>query len=353
MAQVVIIHALEDALPARALAERLRRGELQVALERPPGEETRRALDSAAIAIALWSPRSVGKNDLVDDIAYARERVPVLHAVMQNAAAPGQFHQDRGVNLTGWRGEEAFPAWRQLAKFVAEAAGVSPPPPPGPQPDSGFFSPGRVAAAAGAPNPVRERQTAASRQQAGPAATQATARPGTETPRRRGSGMVMAALALAAIGGAGGGLYFWNQSQTPAADAASPLDNFDPNDVESLRALINGGSGALAERAREALAELEERSFEAASDADVAELEAFLREFPESPHALAARKQIEDLRRATVAESEGTAAQTTPSEPSPVGTAPAPEAIAPGEEPVLGEPPSLGGEQQTPSAPPT
>lgn len=350
MAQVVIIHALEDTLPARALAEKLRRDELEVLLERPAGEETRRALDSAVIAIALWSPRSVGKTDLVEDVAYARERGRVLHAVMQNAAAPGQFHQDRGVNLTGWRGEEGFTGWRQLAKFVAEAAGVPPLPPPDVEPDSGFFTPGRVAAAAGAPNPVREHQAAASRAQA--AASRAP--PGAEAPNRRGPSIVVAALAAAAIVGAGGGYYFWSQPRGPATETASPLDNFDPNDVESLRALISGGSGEMAERAREALTELEERSFEAASDADIAELEAFLREFPQSPHAIAARKHIEDLRRAGAAETEGDAGQAAPvGEPSPVAAAS--EDLDAGGEPVLGEPPSLGEEPQTPepTAPPT
>ncbi|MEQ1616933.1 MAG: hypothetical protein ABL883_01145 [Terricaulis sp.] len=329
MAQVVIVHALEDTLPARALAEKLRRAELVVELEKLAGEETRGALETAVLAIALWSPKSVGQAGLIEDVAYAREKGRVLHAVMQNAAAPSQFHQDRGVNLTGWRGEEDFPAWRQLAKFVAEAAGVAPPPPPEPQPDSGFFTPGRVAAAAGAPNPVRGRDAASPR----------AADPERAEVPKRGSGLMLAALAIAALGGAGGGYYFWNQSRAPE-ETASPLDELDPNDVESLRALINGGSGELAERAQQALNDLEERSFEAASDADIAELEAFLSGFPQSQHAAAARKRLAELQRAT-------AAQQQPEPQSEPASGEVENAAQEGE-PVLGEPPSHDDVQQDP-----
>ncbi len=335
MAQVVIVHALEDTLPARALAEKLRRVELEVTLEQPAGEETRRALETAALAIALWSPKSVGQAGHIEDVTYARERGPVLHAVMQNAAAPSQFHQDRGVNLTGWRGEEDFPAWRQLAKFVAEAAGVTPPPPPTPQPDSGFFSPGRAAAAAGAPNPVREREIAPLKP--GPEA----AAPERAKVPKRSSGLILATLAVAALGGAGGGFYFWNQSRAPA-EARSVLDQLDPNDAESLRALINGDSGELSERAQRALSDLEERSFEAASDADIAELEAFLSEFPQSQHAAAARLRLAELQRTATVEPQ----PEPPSEPVRAD----PESPAQESEPVLGEPPSLD-ETQQPSDP--
>ncbi len=337
MAQVVIIHALEDTLPARALAEKLRRDELDVTLEKPAGEETRQALESAALAIALWSPRSVDRADLIEDVAYARQAGPVLHAVMQNAAAPAQFHQDRGVNLTGWRGEEDFAGWRQLAKFVADAAGVAPAPPPAPQPESGFFSPGLAAEAAGAPNPVRERETAP------PQPATQTASDRTEVPKR-GSRLIMAGLAIAALGGAGGGFYFWSQSNAPVGEAASPLDELDPNDAAALRALVNDGSGALAERAQQALSELEERSFEAASDANIVELEAFLSEFPQSQHAAAARRRIAELQRA--------AAEIETQQPEPQSEPIVTEAeiAAPGDEPVLGEPPSLD-ETQPPADP--
>jgi hypothetical protein len=58
MATVVILHAAEDTLPARALAEKVRQAKLDVVLEKT-GEEVREALKSGQVSIALWSPRSV------------------------------------------------------------------------------------------------------------------------------------------------------------------------------------------------------------------------------------------------------------------------------------------------------
>ena len=50
MATVAIIHAAEDTLPARALAEKLRAAKLSVQLELPPGEELREAVKGMADA---------------------------------------------------------------------------------------------------------------------------------------------------------------------------------------------------------------------------------------------------------------------------------------------------------------
>jgi len=59
MATVVVIHAAEDTLPARALAEKLRQAKLDVVLEKQPGDELRDAVKAAPVTIALWSPRSI------------------------------------------------------------------------------------------------------------------------------------------------------------------------------------------------------------------------------------------------------------------------------------------------------
>src|SRR5690348_14042190 len=111
MATVAIIHAAEDALPARALAEKLRAAKLTVLLEKAPGEEQRNAAKEAKVTIALWSPRSVSQPAIVEDANFARGKSKVIHATMQNAAAPGSFGGDKIVNLTGWRGEDDFAAW--------------------------------------------------------------------------------------------------------------------------------------------------------------------------------------------------------------------------------------------------
>ena len=106
MASVVIIHAAEDTLPARALAEKLRQAQLEVTLERQPGDELRNAVKSAQVTIALWSPRSVSQPQLADEVAFARGKSKLVHAAMQSAAAPDQFRSDQVINLTGWRGED-------------------------------------------------------------------------------------------------------------------------------------------------------------------------------------------------------------------------------------------------------
>ncbi|MBI3438258.1 MAG: toll/interleukin-1 receptor domain-containing protein, partial [Proteobacteria bacterium] len=143
MATVVIIHAADDTLPARALAEKLRQAKLTVVLEKQ-GDDLRDAVKSAQAGVALWSPRSATEATMVDDVSFARGKTKLVHALMQNTPLPDAFRSDKSANLTGWRGEDDFAGWRELAKLVTERAGVAPLPPPAPRVDSGFFSPGRV-----------------------------------------------------------------------------------------------------------------------------------------------------------------------------------------------------------------
>src|SRR5690349_13639544 len=143
MPTVVIIHAADDTLPARALAEKLRQAKLTVVLEKQ-GEDLREAAKSAQAAVALWSPRSAADTVMVDDVGFVRGKSKLVHALMQNTPLPEAFRGDKAANLTGWRGEDDFAGWRELAKLVTERAGVAPLPPPAPRVDSGFFSPGRV-----------------------------------------------------------------------------------------------------------------------------------------------------------------------------------------------------------------
>jgi hypothetical protein len=69
MASVVIAHAPEDTLPARALAQKLAYMGLQPTIELAPGEGLRNAMRDASAAVVLWSPNSVGVADLILDIA--------------------------------------------------------------------------------------------------------------------------------------------------------------------------------------------------------------------------------------------------------------------------------------------
>jgi hypothetical protein len=349
MPSVAIIHAAEDALPARALAEKLRQAKLTVVLEKPAGEEQRNAVKDAKVTVALWSPRSNAQQPLIDDAVFAKGKSKLLHVCMQNAPAPDAFRSDKIVNLTGWRGEDEFPAWRELAKLVTERAGVAALPPPAPRPPSGFFQPGvvREAQPAGAGAPARNappRQSAppAQRTQTAPPPRPTAPRPQAPPPRiaepaREESGgggrMVMIAIVtfivVALVGG--GGYFFWNQSQN--ADAtASAWEAVDSSNADAIRAFLDADPGEYRDEAQQALAELEERSYEAASDADTIDaLEAFVNDFPESEHALAARGRIAELQSlqpaATPADPN---APLDPNAPPPDLVTPNPDLVPPG-----------------------
>lgn len=333
MPTVVIVHAAEDTLPARALAEKLRQAKLTVTLEHPPGEELRNAVKSAAVTVALWSPRSAQQQALAEEVVFAKGKSKLIHALMQSAQAPEQFRNEKAVNLTGWRGEDDFEPWRQLAKLVTEKAGVAPLPPPAPKPPSGFFQPGRPeeAAAAAASRP-QQQQRAAQPQRAQPAPRAAPApAPARPTPRpvpaaaaneplepkRGGGGLIIALVVVIVIALAGGGGYwFWTQSQSAQASATA-WESLDRTDPDSLRAFLAGSPGDYRDEAQAALADLEERSYEAASDADTIQaLEDFLADFPQSQHALAARGRIAELNALQPALEEGVTTEALPETPT-------------------------------------
>lgn len=342
MATVAIIHAPEDTLPARALAEKLRAAKLNVLLEKAAGEDQRNAAKDAKVTIALWSPRSIAQPAIVEDATFARGKSKIIHATMQNAALPSGFGSDKVVNLTGWRGEDDFKGWRELAQLVTERAGVAPLPPPAPRPASGFFQPGIVrdpdaVLPTGGPAPLRaaphrpptgtgrkmpmhqesrpgqpsrpQQQAAprpqqAPRPQPAPRAEPARAAVADEPARGGGGGkgLVIAAVAIVLLGAVGGGGY-WFFSQQQSAATATSWESVAQNDPDALRAFLAGSPGDYRDEAQAALTALEERSFEAASDSDTIEgFENFLADFPDSEHAIAARGRIAELRAAQPAE---------------------------------------------------
>jgi hypothetical protein len=157
---------------------------------------------------------------------------------------------------------------------------------------------------------------------------------------------------------------WWQQSQSSHASAA--FDQIDRNDPGALRAFIAANSGAVKSQAEGALSELEERSYEAASDADTIEaLQQFLRDFPNSQHALSARGRIAELQANPDTANDAAAAGQSdqPSEQAPPGggaaapgapTGAAPTTASPGGAPVQLTPPGEpANPQEPPSAPAT
>ncbi|ANP44974.1 toll/interleukin-1 receptor domain-containing protein [Candidatus Viadribacter manganicus] len=315
MPSVVIIHAAEDTLPARALAEKLRQAQLQVVLEKSPGEELRNAIKGAPVTIALWSPRSSQSAELAEEAKFARGKTTVYHALMQSAQAPEAFRGDRAVNLTGWRGEDEFPAWRELAKLITDKAGVAPLPPPAPKPPSGFFQPGRApegvaqpqagGARQQAPQPQQQaRQQAQPQQRAAPQQRPPAPQPQRSIPQhepepKKGGGMlVIAAVVVVLVAGLGGGGW-WYMNQNSASSTSAAWDAVSRDDADALRQFIDGDPGQYRQDAEQALAALEERQYAAATQTDTIEAyEAFLNDFPDSQHATRTSGRIAELRLA-------------------------------------------------------
>jgi hypothetical protein len=355
MPSVVIIHAAEDTLPARALAEKLRQAQLQVVLEKSPGEELRNAIKSAPVTIALWSPRSAQNAELAEEVKFARGKSTVFHALMQSAPAPEAFRGDRSVNLTGWRGEDEFEPWRQLAKLITDKAGVAPLPPPAPKPPSGFFQPGRPGEGAPpqpgarpqqAPQPQQRtapqpRQSQAAPQQRSPAPQPQRSIPQQNAEPKKGGGMVViAAIVVVLVAGLGaGGYWYLNQSSVSSTSAA--WDSVSRDDADALRQFIDGDPGAHRADAEQALAALEERSFASANETSTIEAyEAFLNDFPDSQHATRARGRIAELRLAQPATE-------TPTEEVPLGPETDPDLLPPGVPATTAPAPdTTGGPQQ-------
>lgn len=307
MASVVIIHAPEDAMPARALADKIRRTGLSVILEQPPGQQAREAVSSASAVVALWSPRAVANEAIVEDVAFARAGSALIHATMQNANAPEQFSGEPTVNLTGWRGEDDFASWRELGAFVTQAAGAPPLPPPSARQAPGFFQPGSPEpprATAEAPRASRERTMKLAIDADGPVRLEerrprpaAIDRPPPEPPESRGvMTIAIAGIAIAALGGGG----IWFMTQSGAASSAAAWERVDHTDTDALRAFLAGNPGSWRDEAEDALAVLEERAYAAAREADTIEAyQIFLEEFPSSErYNLSVRGRIAELRNA-------------------------------------------------------
>jgi hypothetical protein len=332
MASVVIIHAKEDALPARALSEKLRAAGFAPLTEQSGKESFHQAIRDAAVVVALWSPRSVIEPDLVDDAVFAQDIGPVLHARMQNAPNPAPFANEDSIDLTGWRGEDDFATWRTLLKTVAQRAGV-PEPVVQARSASPFFQPGPATAPAPAQRsaavhtmparaatprqtpahlaaealseerlaPIRPLSEVSRSDYARPDFRESESREPRE-PKSSGGGGKLALigsvtfLVVAAVGL--GGYFAYDRFQAgQSADAAwSQLDARDPSDLQTFLERHDGSSHA--SEARRRLNALDQEAYGHARSADTIEaFQRYLSDFPESENALAARGRIAELRQ--------------------------------------------------------
>jgi hypothetical protein len=339
MASVTILHAAENVLPARALADKLRELGLEVIMDLAPGDALREAERESLAAIALWSPQAARDGQLVAEAEHAFAQNKLVNARMQNAAAPTSVASAATVDLTGWRGQDDFTGWRTLAAELRGRAAAAatppprpPPPPPAPAARGGFFNPGAPPGPPVQPRvpppppdivlppmnpPPRAAPTVEAAPMAGvddlawarptrtfeaPPRSQPRPRPEEREPGRPNLvfiGIVtFVAVALMGVGG----YAFWGyaQAERTAAQAWEALDKTNPL---ALRAFLDGDHvGSFREEAEVALEGLEVGRLNEARATDTIEsLEAFLRDFPESRHALEINGRIAELRVAPVA----------------------------------------------------
>jgi hypothetical protein len=345
MASVVIIHAAEDTLPARALAEKLRQAQLQVILEKQPGEDAHRREGADDRVCRRVRPQIASRRR----VKFARGKQPFRTDEQRLSA---KRSQRQGGEPTGWRGEQVA-AWRELAKLVTIAAsrrcrrlcrnrpqGFPPGRVAGRWPTAAASSPATTRTAAAAPATQRPRRRRA--------LPPATATLDSRSWRRRaeeGRRHITAAVVIVhrALGGGG----YWFMTQSNASATSSAWDSVSRDDADALRAFIDGDPGEYRGEAETALANLEERRFEAAGNAGTIEAyEAFLNDFPNSEHATRANGRIAELRLQQPATE-------TPTEEVPLGPETDPDLLPPGTT-TTRTPDTTGGPQQiTPAEEPT
>jgi hypothetical protein len=142
--RVLILHVPENALAARALAEKLRSVSLRPVHDVPlQGAGIDSEMNKAGQICALWSPQSVDSVAIAALAQSAASSGRLTNVAMISAPVPEPFKAAPTVNLTGWRGEDDYRPWRELAAHLTRVAGMQLPP-LAPRPPSGFFTPGRV-----------------------------------------------------------------------------------------------------------------------------------------------------------------------------------------------------------------
>lgn len=323
MASVVIIHAAENVAPARALAAKLNSMGLIPIIELPPGDALRQAASEAAAVVGLWSAQSTQDQGILGEAGLAYSAGKLINARMQNTSAPGQFMTSPTIDLTGWRGEDSFPGWRALADAISAKTGVvaaaprqaaASAPAPG-----GFFTPGSGPAAAGGASPMqaapvipmRPAAAAPPPPQPRPAPPPVNSRlaepppiynpPPDDMPVRSGPNLIVVGILtfviVAVLGGGGYFMFSRMQSGQAAQSAWATLDQTSP---AALRAFLNGPNvGDFRDEAQAALDALEVDRLNAARAQDtIPALERFIRDFPDSRHALEINGRIAELRAA-------------------------------------------------------
>lgn len=154
MADIFLSYAHEDETSAKRIVDALAREGLDAWWDHeiPPGrswdEVIGTRIDSARVAVVIWSSKSVGSNFVKEEAQLALDAGKLLPVKVDECDPPVGFRRMHAANLAGWRGDGAHPQFRALVGEIrrrldagasAPAAPRRPPPPtPAPTPSRGF-----------------------------------------------------------------------------------------------------------------------------------------------------------------------------------------------------------------------
>jgi hypothetical protein len=135
MADVCIVFSKADEGAARFLADKIKSVGKTVEGYTSDTAPIEQIAGATGVFVTLWSPSSGSDDTLLATASRARETGKLLHARMLGAAGPAAFASDPAIDLTGWKGEDLYPAWRRMvAEIEARLSGQPAPVPPAPEP---------------------------------------------------------------------------------------------------------------------------------------------------------------------------------------------------------------------------
>ena len=139
MSDVFISYARPTAATAQHVADALRADGYSVWLDeqlpahRAYADEIAERLDAALAVVTIWSRAAVRSQWVRSEADRARLNGTLVQLVIDDARLPMPFDQIQCIDLAGWSGERAAPAWRRLLDSVTQLAGEAATPASPPQ----------------------------------------------------------------------------------------------------------------------------------------------------------------------------------------------------------------------------
>ncbi len=128
MADIFLSYASRDRERAQAVATGLEAEGLSVFWDREltSGEKYRehieKEMQSARVALVLWSEHSLQSAWVVDEADFARKAGKLIPVLIDDVRPPLGFAQVQSLRLTDWRGDRSAPDWRRLIETLRSTA---------------------------------------------------------------------------------------------------------------------------------------------------------------------------------------------------------------------------------------